>query len=158
MMHFLLLCGLSGVLAKVFACQVDDRRHQAALMLYENKEFRTFACGDELCSEKVMEGYLEYRVGKVAGTPENFCLVTTNASVKNRFQVIFTFDKKSIWLHLVVFANDIKIKSGKDGRTSIDAFRLTGDDDGGGVVTSFRWNGKRFEQINQVEVPSFNAR
>lgn len=157
-MHILLLCGLSGIFANVLACQVDDQRHQTALILYENKEFREFACGDESCNEETMEKYLNYRVNKVASTPANFCFVTTNASVKNGYQAIFTFDEKSIWLQLVVFANDIKIKSGKGGRTTIDAFQLTDDANGGGVVTSFQWNGKRFEQINQVEVPSFNAR
>ncbi|MDG0024913.1 hypothetical protein [Trinickia sp. Y13] len=154
----LLVLGFSISTASAFGCQTDNQKHQAALMLYGNKELRGFVCGDESCDEETMERYLDYRIEKLKGTPANLCFVTTSASVKNRYQAIFSFDERKVRLQLVVFANDIKIRNHKGGRTTIDAFQLTDDADGGGVVTSFRWNGKRFEQTNQIEVPSFIVR
>lgn len=43
------------------ACDTADSRHDAAVVLYEDSDFRNFTCGsDEHCDEATMEGYLQF--------------------------------------------------------------------------------------------------
>jgi len=151
-----LMIGITTVSANAFACETDAQKHKAASILYKNVEFREFTCGDDSCDEETMESYLDFRINKTPSNPSNLCFVTTNASVKNRYQGIFTFDANDIQFQFIVFANDIAIEGKRGENATLKTFQLTDDIDGSGIVTTYHWNGKKFSQINQKSTPSFN--